>query len=189
MLGSGIMNLPGINENLEKEREQYDQKYEEARQELAQMASDFKTYMAENNLQDKITIELTEHYIKLSLPDDIVFDSGSAELRPEAWSLLDIIADAIINYPSSDVEIEGHADNRPIHTIQYKNNWYLSSARATEVGTYFVDSKGINPGRIVPVGYGEYRPVASNDTPEGRAKNRRVEIKILSKYYSGEDVQ
>ncbi len=88
------------------------------------------------------------------------------------------------SYPDNDVEVEGHADDRPIHTIQYKNNWYLSSARATEVTIYLVDNKGIHPDRIVPVGYGEYKPVASNETPEGRAKNRRVEIVIKSRFDS-----
>lgn len=184
-LGSGIMEMPDVNRETEQEKADEAKRNREAQKELQNMASDFKTYLAENNLQDKVAIELTDRYIKLNLPEDVLFDSASAELKPKALPILDVISDALTEYPGSDVEVEGHADNRPINTIQYKNNWYLSSARATEVTIYLVDKKGINPDRIVPVGYGEYKPVASNDTPEGRAKNRRVEISIISQYYSG----
>lgn len=184
-LGNGIIEMPDISRETEQERADEAKRNREAQKELQNMASDFKTYLAENNLQDKVEIELTDRYIKLNLPEDVLFDSASAELKPKALPILDIISDALTEYPGSDVNVEGHADNRPIHTIQYKNNWYLSSARATEVTIYLVDKKGIDPDRIVPVGYGEYKPVASNDTPEGRAKNRRVEIVIISKYYSG----
>jgi chemotaxis protein MotB len=182
LLGNGIMEMPDAHTGEVPERTETTEDNRQAAQELENMATSFKTYLAENQLEDKVTVDLTDTYIKLNLPEEVLFDSGSAELKEGALPILDVLADALIAYPASDVEVEGHADDRPINTIQYKNNWYLSSARATEVTIYLVDSKGIHPDRIVPVGYGEYKPVASNDTAEGRAKNRRVEIVIRSKY-------
>ncbi|MDR2903349.1 MAG: flagellar motor protein MotB [Clostridiales bacterium] len=185
LLGNGIMEMPDANKGNAEDRTEADENKQEAVKELQNMASDFKTYLADNNLEEKVALDLTDAYIRLNLPEEVLFDSGSAELKIGALPILDVIATALIEYPASDVEVEGHADDRPINTIQYKNNWYLSSARATEVTIYLVDNKGINPDRIVPVGYGEYKPVASNDSEEGRAKNRRVEIVIRSRYDSG----
>ena len=91
-----------------------------------------------------------------------------------------------MKYPENDIKIEGHTDNLPINTTQYPNNWYLSAARAISVATYFTDYKNFSPDRISTEGYGEYRPKAPNDTPENRAINRRVEIKVISKYYNNE---
>lgn len=186
MLGSGIMEMSEPSKEVQEEKEESDRVYEEAQAELNQMASDFKTYLAESNLQESIKVELTDRFIKINLPNDILFASGSANIRPEAIPVLDMVAGAIATYSDCDVIIEGHADDRPINTIQFKNNWYLSCARASEVALHFVETQEIDPSRLIPEGYGEYRPIATNATEEGRAKNRRVEIKILSKYYSGD---
>lgn len=184
MLSSGItqMSRPSTEtEQVVKEEESY---YEEAKKELEEMASEFKKYLVENNLDDRVNVDLTEHYMLINLPGDILFDSSSAEIKIEARDLLGIIADAIKEYEGCDVEIDGHADNRPIKTPQFKNNWYLSCARASEVAALFIETKNIDPRHVISSGYGEYRPIASNDTEEGRAKNRRVEIKTISRYYS-----
>jgi len=108
-----------------------------------------------------------------------MFDSGSAEIKPEFLPILNKIAEELIKIPN-EIRIEGHTDNRPINTPRYPSNWELSTARAASVARYLV-RKGIDPKRISIAGYGELKPIASNDTPEGRARNRRVEILILKR--------
>ena len=160
---------------------------DKATEELVKMASDFKTYFAQQNLQDKIDVEQNEQYITLNFKDGILFDSGKAELKAEALGALDIVSNELAKYPENNVKIEGHADNMPINTPRYPNNWYLSAARAISVAMYFTETKGFSPERISAEGYGEFRPRVPNDTPENRSINRRVEIKILSKYQPNED--
>jgi len=184
-LGNGIVAMPMVQGDAKEENEEV----KEAVEELVKMSSDFKTYFAENNLQDKVEIEQNEQNITLSFKDGILFDSGKADLKPEALGALNIVANELAKYPENDVKIEGHADNRPINTPRFPNNWYLSAARAISVAMYFTNTKGFSPERISAEGFGEFRPKVSNDTPENRSINRRVEIKILSKYFSGENNQ
>lgn len=115
--------------------------------------------------------------IVITLPDILLFSSGSAELKPEAYEPLTRIAEKLKEIPDK-ISIEGHTDNIPISSSIYKSNWELSAARASSV-LHFLLQKGLNPDRFMIAGYGEYRPVESNETAEGRAKNRRVEIIIL----------
>lgn len=181
-LGNGIVEMPQVKGDSDKENAEY----EEGKAELEKMASDFRTYFAENNYMDKIDVEQNDQYITLNFKDGILFDSAKAEIKPEAINALSMVANELLKYPENDIKIEGHTDNRPIHTAVYPNNWYLSAARAISVATYFTDVKHFAPTRISTEGYGEFRPKVDNDTPENRAINRRVEIKILSKYYSDE---
>ena len=182
-LGNGIVQMPEAKGESKEENE----KREEATEELVKMASDFKTYFAQQNLQDRIEVEQNEQYITLNFKDGILFDSGKAELKTEALSALEIVANELAKYPENNVKVEGHADNMPINTPRYPNNWYLSAARAISVAMYFTDTKGFSPERISAEGFGEFRPKVSNDTPENRSINRRVEIKILSKYQPNEN--
>ncbi len=184
-LGNGIVEMPMVQGDAQEENEEL----EKATEELVKMASDFKTYFAENNLQDKVEVEQNEQYITLNFKDGILFDSGKADLKTEALGALEIVANELAKYPENDVKIEGHADNMPINTPRFPNNWYLSAARAISVAMYFTDTKGFSPERISAEGFGEYRPKVPNDTPANRSTNRRVEIKILSKYFSDEDKQ
>lgn len=179
-LGNGIVSMPEVSGNSDKEYEQ------RGKEELDNMAENFKTYFAENDIQDEIEVEQNDRYITLNFKDGILFESGSADLKPEAINILGKVADELLKYPDNDIKIEGHTDNRPINTSRYPNNWYLSAARAISVATYFTDIKNFSPDRISTEGYGEYKPKVSNDTPENRAINRRVEIKIISKYYDNE---
>ncbi len=180
LLGSGIMEMPRIDTSINQSRE----KAKQAQEELKQMASQFKTYFAQNQQASQIEVKVADESIIISFPDGILFDLGKAQLRPEALAVLDIVAGEIGNYPDNDVVIEGHTDNLPINTVQFPSNWDLSSARAISVGKYFINQKGIDPARISAVGRGEYQPLDTNTTPEGRARNRRVEIKVKSRYYS-----
>ncbi|HDH06386.1 MAG TPA: hypothetical protein ENH01_11905 [Nitrospirae bacterium] len=124
--------------------------------------------------------------VVVSVADKYFFKSGSSDLRENSRDILDKIASVLNEYPNM-IRIEGHTDNVPISNRSFPSNWELSASRAINVAKYFMSQHNIQPGRISTIGYSEYKPVASNDTPEGRAKNRRVEIVILSKEESGKE--
>ena len=128
----------------------------------------------------QVRLEMMEKGLVITVVGDLLFDSGKAKIRPEAYPLLDKVARVLKeNVPQYNVGIEGHTDNEPIKYSGWKSNWELSSARALSVLHYLVNEKRILPTRLSAIGYGEYRPVASNDAKEGRQLNRRVEIVIL----------
>ncbi len=129
-------------------------------------------------LEKIATVEVKEEEIVINLPSPVLFDLGKAELKETAKSVLHEVAQSLKSI-NNDIVIEGHTDNLPIHRGKYKSNWELSAARAFAVRDYFITYEGIDEKRISCVGYGEYRPVAPNDTEENRAKNRRIEIKII----------
>jgi chemotaxis protein MotB len=132
-------------------------------------------------IQDKqVRLQMMEKGLVITFVADVLFDSGKAKIRNEAYSLLDKVAVVLKeNVPQFSVGIEGHTDNEPIKVSGWKSNWELSTARALSVLHYLSEEKGISPQRLSAIGYGEYRPVASNDNNEGRQMNRRVEIVIL----------
>lgn len=175
MIGSGMMQLPNVGDSVFDATE----KGQERQDKLEELSSDFKTYFAENNLSDDIDVVVEDNYVKITFGDGLLFDSGSADLKNDARQSLDIIAIELTTNGDSDIKIEGHTDNVPINSSIYPDNIYLSAARSISVLNYFKDEHGIEPRRLSQEGFGEYRPIASNDTPEGRAKNRRVEIKVL----------
>jgi chemotaxis protein MotB len=111
--------------------------------------------------------------------DQVMFEPGQANVQPGGSQILGQVAAAIRDLPNR-ISIEGHTDNRPISTSQYRSNWELSTARATDVLRYLVDQLGVPANRVQASGYGDQQPVASNDSPAGRAQNRRVELAILS---------
>ncbi len=113
--------------------------------------------------------------ILVRLNDDVLFDVGKADLKPKAHAILNSIA-RIAKANRTNLYVEGHTDNMPIHTDRYPSNWELSTARALSVVRYFHDQKKIPEKNLAAVGHGQYRPLVPNDSPENRAKNRRVEI-------------
>ena len=119
-------------------------------------------------------VYMDEAGVTVRVQGKLLFPSGSAELKPEARAVLDRIL-ALLRKYTFDLYILGHTDSVPIHTERFPSNWELSAARATAALRYLV-SRGADPKRLVAVGFADSRPVASNDTPEGRAKNRRVEF-------------
>lgn len=117
--------------------------------------------------------------VVITVADKYFFESGSADLKDDSREVLDKIASVLLDNPNM-IRIEGHTDNIPIHNDKFDSNWELSSSRAINVVKYFIDAHNIKPDRISAIGYAENKPVASNDVPEGRAKNRRVDIVLLS---------
>ncbi len=129
-----------------------------------------------------VTLEMAEKGLVVTFLSEILFDSGKATIKKAADVSLDKVADVAKNIvPDLNIGVEGHTDNVPIKHSGWKSNWELSTARATSVIHYLINEKGVAPQRLAAIGYGEFRPVTSNDTPEGRRKNRRVEIVIMPK--------
>ena len=134
----------------------------------------------ESNLGEQIEVNFTSEYITLSLKGAFLFDSGKAAIKEEAYPALDRVGVILERYAGGVIEIEGHTDNVPMHNAQFANNNELSSARALSVFDYLLDHTTLNPAMIKHSGRGEYVPVADNGTDAGRAKNRRVEIRIYN---------
>jgi len=177
------VSLAGCTFIFQKGRRSDIQKIEELSAQLDELAG------AKRLLEERLSQEIRDKQVKLEMMEkglvitvvgDLLFDSGKAKIRTEAYPVLDKVA-AILkeDVPNNDVGIEGHTDNQPIQHSGWKSNWELSTARALSVLHYMENVKGISPDRLSAIGYGEYRPVATNDTREGRQLNRRVEIVIL----------
>jgi chemotaxis protein MotB len=132
-------------------------------------------------IKDKqIKLQMMEKGLVITVVGDLLFDSGKSKIRSEAHSLLGKVSEILKdNMAQFNVGIEGHTDNVPIKLSGWKSNWELSTARALSVLHYLVNDQGIAPERLSAIGYGEYRPVDSNETADGRKQNRRVEIVIL----------
>lgn len=138
------------------------------------MTEDLKAVLAND---ENVAVNNEPRGIVITFSDTALFTSGAADVRPEADSVLGRIAEKLKTMPGR-VYIEGHTDNVPISGGRFGSNWELSAARASGVLHAFV-AKGLDPYRFTISGYGEYRPVASNESPEGRAKNRRVELVLM----------
>ncbi|CEP44568.1 OmpA/MotB family protein [Paraclostridium sordellii] len=136
--------------------------------------------IANNNLNDSIKVRKEDRGIVLQLDETILFDSGRDELKSTSINALDTIT-TLANGVDNDILVEGHTDNVPIHNSRFASNWDLSTSRAVSVVSYFVEKKGMNPTRFSVKGYGEYKPLLDNSTPENRAINRRVDILIVDK--------
>jgi chemotaxis protein MotB len=134
--------------------------------------------MGEEVKNHEVVLQITPEGFVISLKELGFFSSGQAYLMPGAAAKIERIA-KILAKPGLDIRIEGHSDNQPIHTAQFSSNWDLSAARAMTVLQLLVNDAGFDPGRLSVAGYGEYRPVADNATPEGRRMNRRVDLVVV----------
>lgn len=147
--------------------------------EAQKIYNDVTQYVKEQKLSAKVTIKKDTRGVLIELQDKILFDSGKAELKSDSMPLLNKISGLLNKFPN-EVIVEGHTDNLPINTGYYQSNWELSTDRANKVVRYFVEKAGMDGRRFQAVGCGEFRPIASNSTPEGRQKNRRVNILIVT---------
>ncbi|UCD65259.1 MAG: flagellar motor protein MotB [Candidatus Zixiibacteriota bacterium] len=128
---------------------------------------------------EQVQTEITERGLVVHIMESALFKEGSAEIEPRAREILDIINQQVAVLPNH-VRIEGHTDDRAINTPLFPSNWELSTARATRVVRYFIENHGIPPDKISALGYGEFRPIRPNNSIENRAKNRRVDVVILT---------
>ncbi|MBQ8147658.1 MAG: flagellar motor protein MotB [Lachnospiraceae bacterium] len=138
-------------------------------------------------IDERVQIDYNYQYVELDMNGALLFDTGDAELKEESYVFMDKIAMILVTYRDSIIEIEGHTDNVPIHTAKYESNRYLSTARATNVYEYLMENADLIDENMKVAGYGESRPAASNDTEEGRARNRRVVIKIYNQLSSSQE--
>lgn len=160
--GKGVLPAPEFTQGEQKS-------ISEVRTEIEQKLKEFLS-------QKKITINQTGNSLTLVLPEVLLFPSGKAQILNQSYPVLDSIA-SVLKQLQFEISIDGHTDIVPIRTFQYESNWHLSVDRALNVGYYLIQ-KGIVEKNVVIRGFGPERPVDDNSTPEGRNKNRRVEITI-----------
>jgi len=175
---------------LTQEKDALNQEKEKALREkeksVAEMKKTYDSLMGEMNSEIKkgeITITQLKDKLSVNLVEQILFDSGSAEIKKDGKKVLERVAEILKKVADKQVRVEGHTDNVPIGPRlqdRFPSNWELSAARATNVAKYLQD-KGIDPKLLSACGYSQYRPVALNDTDEGKAKNRRIEIALIPK--------
>jgi chemotaxis protein MotB len=128
---------------------------------------------------DEVMTEISERGLIIHIMESAMFDEGRAEIKPRALEILELVAGDIRTMPNH-VRVEGHTDDRPIHTEQFPSNWELSTARATNVVRHLISELGFPSNRISALGYSHYRPVAPNNSIENRARNRRVDVVVLT---------
>ena len=176
ILGNGIKQFPDKKDK-EDLRQQADK---EAQKVLNNIREDLKTYITDERLEEKVTVEQNGDEIILRFDDVLLFDIGKADIKPGAIPVLDTLGIKLKEYLTDGyrLRLEGHTDNVPIKTSQFPSNWELSAARAIAVAKFFTDEMDFEVSKISTEGFRDNIPIGNNATPEGRAMNRRVEIKI-----------
>lgn len=163
--------ITGEEQVLEEMEEMQMQASEELAEKIAEAADDY-------DIAEDMSIEFNSQYVKLTLKGNLLFDSGDAVIKSDAYPVLEKLSVILEKYADNEIVIEGHTDNVPQSSGKYPSNNELSTARALAVFYYLTDHSTLNPAHISYSGRGEYIPIADNSTPEGRTLNRRVEIKI-----------
>lgn len=176
MIPEGLQS--GDDEALETAERILEMKGLDINEEIAEQISEA---IAEKKLDGLVDIQFTSQYVLLSLSGALLFDSGSVDLKPEAERVLDQLGTIIQRHATGTIQIEGHTDNVPMSGGgRYSNNDQLSSGRAYSVFDFLMTHTNLDPARVVHAGRGEHSPIADNGTAEGRAANRRVEIKLFN---------
>lgn len=196
--GSGVLDNPAIvqdgesrqNQKEDQSKEDKQKKEEEdaekARQaalkqeqeDLEKLKKQIDEYIDKNGLTTDLETKLNMSQLMITISDNALFAPAQATVKPESRELAVAIGKMLEGYPDYEVIISGHTDTTPISTIFFKSNWDLSSMRAVRFMDILLENKKLNPKMFRAVGYGEYQPIADNDTVEGKAKNRRVEVSI-----------
>ncbi|MBO7363700.1 MAG: flagellar motor protein MotB [Lachnospiraceae bacterium] len=164
-------------QTLEAAAEQVEQANLQSNEELAEIIGEA---ISESQLSDQIDVSFTSQYVMLTMKGSILFSPGSATLNEDCKPVLDRVATILERYARGEIEIDGHTDNVPMNSASFPSNEELSSARAMSVFYYLVETSSLNPSLIKHSGYGERMPIADNSTEAGRARNRRVEIRIYN---------
>jgi chemotaxis protein MotB len=149
-------------------------------QDFRKIKESLEAYLVKHGLQDKVTVDITKRGLVVSLKEVGLFDSGSAYIKLSSYPLLAQVAEQMEKY-NNPVRVEGHTDNVPTNSGMFQSNWELSTTRATNIVRHLISYFKFKPWKISAAGYGEFRPIEDNGTPEGRAKNRRVNIVLLSR--------
>jgi chemotaxis protein MotB len=183
--GSGILEqpvpIPEDHESKDHEGEEKDVRQQE-HQDLFELQKEFDQYILEQKLDDALKTRLSEDGLLLTILDNALFHSGSADVRTDAISLAEKVSELLVTDPPRKIVVAGHTDNIPIRNEAFQSNWELSAHRAINFMKILIENEDLNPQYLSATGYGEYQPAASNETAEGRSKNRRVEVLILPNY-------
>jgi chemotaxis protein MotB len=166
-------------DDLQKEKDQ-----------VSQSAQGLEDDMRKSLASQDVTISKLQGKLTVNILDRIMYDSGEADLKPDGQAVLLKIAAFLAQHPELKIHVIGHTDNVPIRgaaRARFPTNWELSTARALSAVRFLTERAGLDPRRVGAVGYGEFRPVADNSTPEGRARNRRIAITILPDELAGAD--
>ena len=154
---------------------------EEQLEASAELAEKIEQALEEGEIDDMVSLNYTSQYVELTIQGSILFDSGKTELKEDAIPVVDKVGQILETFAGGTIDIEGHTDNVPMSGGgKYANNDELSSGRALSVFYYLTENTTLDPSKIVHTGRGQYDPIADNSTDEGRARNRRVEIKIYN---------
>lgn len=205
--GSGVLDQPTINKegpsstktqrDTEKEKEQEQQDAESRREELIKQEQEdleklkksLDDYIKKSGLTSELETKLNQSQLMITISDNALFASGKSDVKESSRSLASAISKMLVQYPQYEIIVSGHTDNEPINTSEFKSNWDLSSSRAIRFMDILLQNDQLKPERFSAIGYGQYRPVATNNTIDGRAKNRRVEVSIMRKYGDAEKAQ
>jgi chemotaxis protein MotB len=179
--GSGILGMGHISG---KKTIDLPMQGEKGNESLKKVEEDIRNIEATENTKKSISVFSDERGVVIRVMDMAFFDPGKADLKEGAKAALDGIVPVIIDI-DNHIRIEGHTDDVPISTAEFRSNWELSTRRATEVVRYLVEGHSFPPERISAAGFSEFRPIAPNDTPENRALNRRIEIVVLKSAKDG----
>lgn len=166
----------------DKDEEQLKEALEEKQMEASQeLAEKIQAAIDEGEIDNEVSLNYTSQYVELTIQGSILFDSGKVDIKADAIPVIDKVGQILETYAGGTVEIEGHTDNVPMGgNGKYSNNDELSSGRALSIFNYFIENTNLDPSKLLHTGRGEYDPIADNSTDEGRARNRRVEIKIYN---------
>lgn len=165
----------------EELQEQYEEK---SLAESEEMAEDVEEMSKKHGIQDQVEVQFNAQYVMITLSGAVLFDSGQEVIRDNALPLVEKVGKILNHYKKNIIEVEGHTDNVPISNSRFENNNVLSMYRALSVADYLREKTSLADSRIKSSGRGDYIPIADNTTPEGRALNRRVVIKIYNSYNS-----
>ncbi|UVI30415.1 flagellar motor protein MotB [Paenibacillus spongiae] len=170
-----------------KKKENREALMKQEQQDLEELKKQLDKYIQTNGMTTQLDTKLNQSQLMITISDNALFASGSAVVKPEARELAVAISTMFGKYPGYEIVVSGHTDNEPISTSDFKSNWDLSSSRAIRFMDILLSNKSLDPRLFSAIGYGEHRPVESNDTTAGRAKNRRVEVSIIRKFVDPEN--
>lgn len=154
---------------------------------LQNLLTEVQSFLDKNGLEDVIIANRTERGVVLVLQEQVLFDPGQATLLGDSYAFLNKVGELLVKLPNL-VKVEGHTDDIPMSSFRYPSNWELSAARASSVINYLIESHQLDSRKFIAVGYADTRPIVSNDSPENRQKNRRVEIIISDPKYNEDDL-
>ncbi|MGG0411761.1 flagellar motor protein MotB [Peribacillus simplex] len=184
--GTGFMDFPSdspSNEPTSPEQrtgaEDLEKLGKNEQEDLTEVQERVNAYIQQNDLTDKLGTNLTDEGMLISIRENVLFESGVAEVRSENRKIAKEISDLLVMDLPRNISVSGHTDNIPIKNYQYESNWDLSVMRSVNFMKLLLENRELDPEMFSAKGHGEFKPVASNETKKGRAKNRRVEILIV----------